>query len=63
MRYLCYLEDHETCFEFKPDWEKTSEQQPRTLYLVPAFEMPHRGPSYQLELPFHGENTGRNPSR
>ena len=52
MRYLCYLEDHEEFFEFKPDWDKTQDAPPRTVYLIPAVEMPFVHPSPQLQLPF-----------
>lgn len=52
MRYLCYLEDHEEFLEFKPDWDRTQDAPPRTVYLIPAAELPFVRPSPQLQLPF-----------
>ena len=53
MRYLCYLEDHEEYFEFKPDLERSEDTHPKTIYLMPADEMPFGRPSPQLQLPFY----------
>ena len=63
MRYMCYLEDHEEYFEFKPDLEKSQDDHSRTVYLMPAVAMPFGRPSPQLQLPFSQAAPRREPER